>query len=418
MIEKLHEVFIRLMLTQGIGTRTAINLCKALKEAGYETENYGLIFNNTNFITQLIKSGLRLNKTQIDNLQKLPAQLDKYMHQHKTWLAQSEKHHFITIYDEYYPQALFDLPDPPIALYVKAQKQNLAQLNQIGISVVGSRQATPEGLETAFKFSNELSQHGFPIISGLADGIDAKAHEGALYGKNATIAVIGTGIDIVYPSKNKELFNQISEYGCIISDFLLGEAPKPANFPRRNRIIAGLCKGIIVVEANIKSGSLITARIANELGRDVFAIPNSIYATSSKGCHALIKDGAILLESVQDVLNEWWIDSSKMDIENTYITPKPHNQTSALPNKEVTHTEFNKPAIQSQEKNIINPNYSVDSLEQKIISVIAYNPISIDKISELVGIGISISEIQSALFIMEMNGDVEKVEGGGMYKKK
>lgn len=216
------------------------------------------------------------------------------------WLQQPGNK-LVTLADETYPKVLLEIPDPPPLLYVKG---SLDLLNQPAIAVVGSRNATPQGLKNAEAFSQALSEAGWCVVSGLALGIDGAAHRGALCGKGSTIAVIGTGPDIVYPARHRELAHAICEKGAIISEFPLGEPSKAANFPRRNRIISGLSRGVLVVEANLESGSLITARLAAEQGREVFAIPGSIHSPLSKGCHRLIKQGAKLVDSLQDILEE------------------------------------------------------------------------------------------------------------------
>lgn len=216
------------------------------------------------------------------------------------WL-QHTGHHFLTLADPRYPQALLDIPDPPITLYVKG---SIALLYGPAIAIVGSRNATTQGLINAEQFAGALSQAGFPIVSGLAMGIDAAAHAGALRHAGSTIAVIGTGIDIIYPARNRALATRIADDGCVVSEYALGTEALAANFPRRNRLISGLSRAVLVVEAAARSGSLITARVAAEQGRDVFAIPGSIHAPLSKGCHWLIKQGAKLVESAQDVLEE------------------------------------------------------------------------------------------------------------------
>ncbi|MEN9902742.1 MAG: processing protein DprA [Pseudomonadota bacterium] len=212
-------------------------------------------------------------------------------------------HHIVTLADREYPQRLLESADPPSLLYVIG---DLIYLNYAAIGVVGSRNATPQGIENALAFSRVLADAGFTIISGLALGIDAAAHEGALRSEapSGTIAIIGTGIDRVYPASNKKLAHIITSKGCIISEFPLGTAATASNFPRRNRLIAGLSQACLVVEAAPASGSLITARLAGELGRDLFAIPGSIHAPQYKGCHALIKQGAKLVECAQDILEE------------------------------------------------------------------------------------------------------------------
>ena len=400
-LNNLHEIFLRLILTPTIGAKTALNLINFINSKNYK--DYEILFNSPSSLN------IKLSKLQIEALQILPTHFLEYIKKHNSWLAQSDWHHFITILDANYPKQLLDLDDAPIALYIKAKPENLHQLNQISIAIVGSRKATHQGLDTAYNFARQLSP-SFPVISGLAEGIDAKAHEGALMKNQATIAVIGTGIDIIYPSKNKELAYKIIENGCIISDFLLGEAPKPANFPRRNRLIAALCKGIIVVEANLQSGSLITARLANELGRDVFAVPNSIYAPSSKGCHALIKQGAVLLESVQDILDEWWIGNSSKNIN---INPKIINSNSPSKIENKIHDQKNcQNNFNNHEKIKLDNNLT---LEQKLMQIISFNPISIDKLSEI--LQTPVNDIQSALFIIEMNGDIIKAQGSNMYQR-
>ena len=217
--------------------------------------------------------------------------------------SQESGHHIVTLADRDYPQRLLESADPPSLLYVNGDP---SYLNRAAIGVVGSRNATPQGIENALAFSRVLADAGFTIISGLALGIDAAAHEGAIRSDSAsgTIAVIGTGIDRVYPSSNKKLAHVVTGRGCIISEFPLGTAATASNFPRRNRLIAGLSQACLVVEAAPASGSLITARLAGELGRDIFAIPGSIHAPQYKGCHALIKQGAKLVECAQDILEE------------------------------------------------------------------------------------------------------------------
>jgi DNA processing protein len=216
------------------------------------------------------------------------------------WASQSGQH-IITLADSGYPRTLLEIADPPNVLYVRG---NPALLQKRGLGVVGSRNATPQGIQTAESFARTLAGNRLVIISGLALGIDAAAHRGALAVGGETIAVIGTGADRLYPARNRELALAIAEHGAIISEFPLGTPVLPANFPRRNRIISGLSCGILVVEAAPESGSLITARLAGEQGREVFAIPGSIHSPVARGCHKLIKQGAKLVETAQDVLEE------------------------------------------------------------------------------------------------------------------
>jgi DNA processing protein len=216
------------------------------------------------------------------------------------WL-EAPDNYLVTLADADYPQLLLQTADPPPLLYVKG-RPNL--LNQPALAIVGSRNSTTQGNENAAEFARALSIEGITIVSGLALGIDAAAHRGGLDGAGSSIAFIGTGLDVVYPARNKTLAHELAEKGALVSEFPLGTPPLAANFPRRNRLISGISLGCLVVEAALQSGSLITARFANEQGRDVFALPGSIHSPLAKGCHALIKQGAKLVDDANDILAE------------------------------------------------------------------------------------------------------------------
>lgn len=222
----------------------------------------------------------------------------------REWLARDD-HQLIAWDDADYPQALLSLADAPPALFFIGRRE---LLNRPALAIVGSRHATPQGVDNARAFARALSRAGLTIVSGLALGIDAGAHEGALEGDGSTLACIGTGPDRVYPASNRELAHAIALSGGIVSEFAPGTPPLRQNFPRRNRLISGIAKGVLVVEATLSSGSLITARLAGEQGREVFAIPGSIHSPFSRGCHKLIRDGAKLVETAQDVLDELRLD--------------------------------------------------------------------------------------------------------------
>ncbi|MFM0204388.1 DNA-processing protein DprA [Paraburkholderia fungorum] len=224
------------------------------------------------------------------------AQLDAVI----AW-CQLPGNHVVTLDDPAYPPALLTMPDPPPLLYIKGR---LDLLHTRAVALVGSRSATPQGVEDAERFSRELSQAGVTIVSGLALGIDGAAHRGGLEGIGGTVAVIGTGADLVYPAAHHALARQIAAQGAILSEWPLGTPARAANFPQRNRLIAGLVSGVVIVEAAMRSGSLITARLANEMGRDIFALPGSIHAPLSRGCHRIIKQGAKLVETPDEVLEE------------------------------------------------------------------------------------------------------------------
>ena len=207
----------------------------------------------------------------------------------------------VTLADAAYPRLLLEIPDPPALLYCRGRTE---LLNRPALAVVGSRNATAQGASNAEQFARAFSAAGLAIVSGLAQGIDAAAHRGGLAGEGSTIAVLGTGVDIAYPQANAALAGEIAERGLLVSEYPLGTKAFGHNFPRRNRLISGLAQGCLVIEAALASGSLITARAAAEQGREVFAIPGSIHSPLSKGCHALIKQGAKLVESAEDVLAE------------------------------------------------------------------------------------------------------------------
>ena len=221
------------------------------------------------------------------------------------WATQPGQH-ILTLADSAYPQALLDIPDPPTLLYVRGR---IDLLNRPSLAMVGSRHPTPQGLDNAHQFAVAVAKSGLVIVSGLALGIDAAAHQGALACGGDSIAVIGTGNDRIYPARNRELAIALAERGCVISEFPLGTPVAAANFPRRNRLISGLARAVLVVEATVDSGSLITARLAAEQGREVCAIPGSIHAPQARGCHKLIKQGAKLVETAEDVLEELGLDN-------------------------------------------------------------------------------------------------------------
>jgi len=279
-------LWIGLSLIPGLGVQSFCQLLRTFNDpAGIYTASFSQLRSVvTEPVARLIAQGP-------DNQAAAPA---------LEWLEQPGNQ-MVTLADADYPRTLLEIPDPPPLLYCKGQ---LPLLNAISIAVVGSRNASPQGEKNAEDFSQALSHQGYCIISGMALGIDGAAHRGALKGAGSTIAVVGTGMDIVYPARHRELAHQIAEQGLLISEFPLGTPSRAQNFPRRNRIISGLALGCLVVEANLQSGSLITARLAAEQGREVFAIPGSIHSPLSKGCHQLIKQGAKLVDNIQDIVDE------------------------------------------------------------------------------------------------------------------
>jgi DNA processing protein len=219
----------------------------------------------------------------------------------RRWLAKDSAHHLLVWTDPDYPPLLREIADPPLALHIIGAR---AALGRPQLGIVGSRNPTPAGLENARAFARTLAPAGLTITSGLALGVDGAAHRGALDAGGDTIAICGTGLDRVYPARHRELAHTIAQHGALVSEFALGTSPLPGNFPVRNRLISGLALGVLVVEATLESGSLISARLAGEQGREVFAIPGSIHSPQARGCHALIRQGAKLVESANDVIEE------------------------------------------------------------------------------------------------------------------
>lgn len=294
--------WLRLQSTPGVGNSTARKLLTAF---GLPSEI---------FAQSLAALCNAVSAAQARALQQTPDSLAALVDATLAWVAaEPSERRVLTLADPAYPQSLLNTEDPPFLLYAMGMPQvwetlGLNSAAHACLAVVGSRNPTPQGLANAHQFSQALAGRGLTIVSGLALGIDGAAHEGALEGapteQIATIAVVGTGLDRVYPKQHRVLAHRIAQRGVILSEYALGTAPRAENFPQRNRIISGLSRGTLVVEAALQSGSLITARMAIEQGRDVFAIPGSIHATQSRGCHALIKQGAKLVESAQDVLEE------------------------------------------------------------------------------------------------------------------
>jgi DNA processing protein len=294
--------WLRLLLTPGVGNGSARKLLAA----------FGLpehVFAQTESAL-----GNVVSQNQAAALMQEPPECAALLATTWDWLqAAPASHRVLPLGDTLYPQNLLHTEDPPLLLYAmgmpEAWQHNL--LNAPGMramAVVGSRNPSPQGAANARQFAQALAEAGLCIVSGLALGVDGAAHEGALAGASegslATVAVVGTGLDRVYPAQHRDLAHRIAQRGVLLSEYPLGTSPLSSNFPRRNRIISGLSVGTLVVEAALQSGSLITARMALEQGREVFAIPGSIHSTQSRGCHALIKQGAKLVESAQDVLEE------------------------------------------------------------------------------------------------------------------
>jgi DNA processing protein len=284
------------------------------------------------------------------------------------WLEQPG-HRILTLHDPGYPEALANIADPPLMLYLNG---DAALLARPALAIVGSRNASLQGRANAEGFAQALSDAGVTIVSGLALGIDAAAHEGALRGAGSTIAIVGTGPDRTYPARNRDLARRIAEAGCIVSEYPLGTAAVAGNFPRRNRIISGLSAGVLVVEAAAESGSLITAHVALDQGRDVFAMPGSIHSALSKGCHKLIREGAQLVETVNEVLEA-------LRMSPLALAPMPSH------------------AYAPQEC-------------ARLLGELGHDPICFDALAT--SSGIDTASLNSQLLVLELAGLIERLPGG------
>jgi len=302
------KAWLRLTLSPGVGNNTARKLLAAFGSAE------AVFGQSVAALRQL--GGDKLVRAIVTEPTKLADLLEATL----GWLAGGSDRAVAPIGSALYPAGLLNIEDPPLVLYMMGSQLNRAQAatNSIAmnLAIVGSRNPTPQGEANARQFAKAFAEQGLCIVSGLALGVDGAAHDGALLGAPddccATIAVVGTGLDRVYPKKHLALAHRIAANGLIISEFPIGTPPINANFPKRNRIISGLSSGTLVVEAALKSGSLITARLASEQGKDVFAIPGSIHSPQSRGCHYLIKQGAKLVETAQDVMEELKVPHSSM----------------------------------------------------------------------------------------------------------
>ena len=294
----------------------------------------------------------------------------------KEWL-QNPLHHLVARGDEDYPELLEQIPGPPQELYINGDP---GVLHMPAIAIVGSRNPTRGGARNAFEFARHLGRCGFCIVSGLAEGIDTAAHRGALEAGAPTVAFLGHGIDRVYPAANRDLAHEIVRKGALVSEFPLGTHPQKSLFPQRNRLISGLSLGTLVVEAARRSGSLITARLAGEQGREVFALPGSIHNPMSRGCHQLIRQGAKLVETADDIVAELIPLASHM-LQNTL------------------ESTANEPATRS----------SGDEYLQ-LRKFLSHDPAGVDELAA--NSGLTIDQVSSMLLILELEGEVESLSGG------
>ena len=393
--------WLRLTLADGVGNITARKLLAA----------FGLpdaVFDQTPTALQYFVS-----RAQAQALKTLPTGLDALTQATLDWLEGTQRdgvvRTIVTLADPLYPRSLLALDDPPLMLYVTGNQTVFAQIASKEIAndlaIVGSRNPTPQGQANARSFANSFAQAGMHVVSGLALGVDGAAHLGALDAYEAspsssgsTVAVVGTGLDRVYPKKHYELAHRIATHGIILSEFPIGTPPLAANFPKRNRIISALTQGTLVVEAAVKSGSLITARLAAEQGKDVFAIPGSIHSTLSKGCHLLIKQGAKLVESAQDVLEELQYPvAAPLAAARPAAKRASKSSTSAAQHDDTT----------------ADPQTTVEP-DRGLIEALGYDPVSLDAL--IARTGMDAASLQARLFELEMASQVTRLPGG-LYQR-
>lgn len=348
--------------------------------------------------SEMAKAGLKPDVIQ--NLRAVPAEAALA---DLEWLHRAQHRHILVPEDTLYPKQLRDVKAAPPILFVAG---NPELLNEPQLAMVGSRTPTHYGKDNAQAFAQYLAKHGITVTSGLALGIDAVSHQGALDAGGHTIAVIATGLDIMYPAKNRSLAEHIVEQGVIVSEFPIGVKPQAQNFPRRNRIISGLSLGTLVVEAALQSGSLVTAQHALEQGREVFAIPGSIHSPLAHGCHRLIRQGAKLVETAADILEEL----------------APQLQSYLCMNFDQTETQAAKPvkplsflkSIEAQENTEEQQPPTLDPEEQQILATISPEPVPIDQI--VIQTGLTTDVVSSMLLMLELQGYIAAC-GGGRYKR-
>jgi len=365
------QAWLRLTLTPGVGNGTARQLLAAFGSAQ-------AVFDQSALTLRQLGSDKLASAVQTE-----PANLAGQLQTTLDWLQAGDDRRVITLGDAGYPMALLDIEDPPLMLYMLGAQVNRAQSATKTIAtrlaMVGSRNPTPQGEANARQFAKAFAGAGLCVVSGLALGIDGAAHDGALLGGGETIAVVGTGLDRVYPKKHLALAHRIARQGLIISEFPLGTPPLTANFPKRNRIISGLSVGTLVVEAALQSGSLITARLAAEQGKEVFAIPGSIHSPQSRGCHALIKQGAKLVELAQDVLEELNV-------------PMAGSAGSASMAPDGTDSASKRPA------------------EDPLLEALGFDAASLDALQARTGL--ETARLQAQLLELELSGQLARLPGG------
>lgn len=349
----------------------------------------------------------RLSPAMQDLLKRKPIQ---YPIERELELIREYDCQVVTLYDDAYPEYLKEIDTPPLVLYIRGE---LTPQDALSLSIVGSRDAKDYGRKVSYRLSYQLAQRGFTIVSGLARGIDTSAHRGALEAGGRTIAVMGSGLSFIYPAANSDLAERITESGALISEFPMGVKPKPRNFPRRNRIISGLTLGTVVVEASNRSGALITARLAGEQGREVFAVPGEIFSELSTGTHKLINNGAKLINTVDDLLNElpsYALNRIQSDVPTSQ---RPGAETEAS-QEQPTEKSDPKPAAAHSPSKAQQPIQSAPPPgltpdERTVFDAIEAPASHIDTIVRTTQL--SIGQVSSVLLMLELKGIVQQLPG-------
>ena len=330
---------------------------------------------------------------QAQTLAAPPAELEACVLKTLNWLDGGADRHVVTLGDALYPAALLNTADPPLLLHLRGRHE---LLRRSALAIVGSRNPSAQGANNAQAFARCMSESGWTIVSGLALGIDGAAHEGGLSGPGSTVAVLGTGMDRLYPARHRELALRIAAQGLLVSEFPLGTPPLRENFPQRNRLIAGLTRGTLVVEAALQSGSLITARLAAECGREVFAIPGSIHAPLARGCHSLIKQGAKLVESAQDILEEFQMTQEHPAGGADDRLPK------RKPSRRVAPAEADVEAVQD------------DGPPDELLTALGHDAATLDMLVERTGW--PAPALAARLLELELEGRLQRLPGG-LYQR-
>lgn len=379
------QAWLRLTLTPGVGNATARKLLVAFGSAQ-------AIFEQSHLMLRQVCSEKLVNALQTE-----PSALAALLKTTLDWQHAGDDRRIATLGDAAYPTTLLNIEDPPLMLYMLGTMCTHPDMNTAithSLAIVGSRNPTSDGESNARHFAKAFGEAGLCVVSGLALGIDGASHEGALLGGGETIAIVGTGLNRVYPKDHLTLAHRIAKQGMLVSEFPLGTPPLTTNFPKRNRIISGLSLGTLVVEATLKSGSLITARLASEQGKEVFAIPGSIHSPQSRGCHALIQQGAKLVEVAQDVLEELRWSTVAVGRERGHFSDLRGTTSHIIPL-----------AISR-----VSNDVQLSGPQSILLTALGFSPINLDVLQARSGL--PTDQLQAQLLELELEGQLTRLPGG------